>query len=582
MQSIQSFCRTLHSQVFLRKSLMCQSTVLFLGYKNPAAGYKSAQSINTSSRANSYVDKDRPLPKYSKVSKNKGKGKGPMMNSFTVFSAGASKKRADMQYKPETLDDQESTPRSAKFSIPSSPLPIKEWSSLKSEFIGVKGFEEYMMAKCISNNSDIDIAKSLLNFAAKEEHGISYELLLKYLALCVKKNEISEVCDVYDIMRIKFKSFETGACSLFIKAFSQTDRWRESVSMLETIRKTVCPSSGNYRDCIKGAASHGEEMLALTLYREMLQSELIPSDDTIQALFDAGRIIQNKTYDNELISILNYFRDNQIYPGEPLMESIKSWFESLPNESWRGSLGSISRSGHCQVCQEQMESIYMKPEEYGALKDIFLNSVIKGTDTFRKTTPQELQDFQHFVHSRPPYDIVVDGLNVAHMSTNGIRSQNLLDVVSSLASGGKRVLVLGRRHMLQHSRVWQRRHLEQLQQRADCFFLQNTSEDDPFLLYASLYSGNHCHFLTRDLLRDHKACLPDPQTRRLFFKWQRGHQLVIPFYTPGSKIILQPILRYDTILQNTDVSWHIPYDKTGVKRATFEVPETWLCLRKNH
>ena len=54
-----------------------------------------------------------------------------------------------------------------------------------------------------------------------------------------------------------------------------------------------------------------------------------------------------------------------------------------------------------------------------------------------------------------------------------------------------------------------------------------SSEDDPFLLYATLHSGNHCRFLSRDLMRDHKACLPDALTRRLFFKWQRGHQLVI-------------------------------------------------------
>ena len=54
-----------------------------------------------------------------------------------------------------------------------------------------------------------------------------------------------------------------------------------------------------------------------------------------------------------------------------------------------------------------------------------------------------------------------------------------------------------------------------------------SSEDDPFLLYATLHSGNHCQFVSRDLMRDHKACLPDGATRRLFFKWQRGHQLVV-------------------------------------------------------
>ncbi|RXM90847.1 Mitochondrial ribonuclease P protein 3 [Acipenser ruthenus] len=40
----------------------------------------------------------------------------------------------------------------------------------------------------------------------------------------------------------------------------------------------------------------------------------------------------------------------------------------------------------------------------------------------------------------------------------------------------------------------------------------------------------------RDLMRDHKACLPDSSTRRLFFKWQRGHQLVLSSYTAGRRI----------------------------------------------
>lgn len=28
-------------------------------------------------------------------------------------------------------------------------------------------------------------------------------------------------------------------------------------------------------------------------------------------------------------------------------------------------------------------------------------------------------------------------------------------------------------------------------------------------------------------MRDHKACLSDGATRQLFFKWQRGHQMVV-------------------------------------------------------
>lgn len=66
-----------------------------------------------------------------------------------------------------------------------------------------------------------------------------------------------------------------------------------------------------------------------------------------------------------------------------------------------------------------------------------------------------------------------------------------------------------------------------------------SSKDDPFLLYATLHSGNHCRFITKDLMRDHKACLPDAKTQRLFFKWQQGHQLAIINGFPGSKLTFQ-------------------------------------------
>ena len=73
-----------------------------------------------------------------------------------------------------------------------------------------------------------------------------------------------------------------------------------------------------------------------------------------------------------------------------------------------------------------------------------------------------------------------------------------------------------------------------------------SSEDDPFLLYATLHSGNHCKFITKDLMRDHKACLHNAKTQHLFFKWQRGHQLAILNRLPGSKIIFQVCYLFST------------------------------------
>ena len=81
--------------------------------------------------------------------------------------------------------------------------------------------------------------RSLLTFVAMETGTLSYELLLRYLTLCVRGGHEAEVFDVYDIMRGSFPSLDTGASSLFIKSFSQTVRWREAIDILQEVKKVI-------------------------------------------------------------------------------------------------------------------------------------------------------------------------------------------------------------------------------------------------------------------------------------------------------------------------------------------------------
>ncbi|XP_067847597.1 mitochondrial ribonuclease P catalytic subunit isoform X2 [Heptranchias perlo] len=254
----------------------------------------------------------------------------------------------------------------------------------------------------------------------------------------------------------------------------------------------------------------------------------------------------------------------------------------IPGDKWEGHVTTIVHSGKCHVCNTLLESIQLSEEEYSILRECVMNDVIQGKDVFKKTTPLELQHFQTFVKNRQPFDVVIDGLNVANISAKVNQSRILLDVVSHLAQQNLRLLVLGRKHMLRGTRSWDKGHMAAIQKYADCFFTANISEDDPFLLYATIHSGNHCKFLSRDLMRDHKACLSDKDTRRLFFKWQRGHQLVLSRYNPGHKMKFEIIPKYDTIVQTTKNTWHIPYDEEGVERCSYEVPHKWLCLQKQN
>ncbi|XP_003901752.1 mitochondrial ribonuclease P catalytic subunit isoform X1 [Papio anubis] len=494
------------------------------------------------------------------------------------FSAGAAKKRSQMN--PQSKDQALPSVRNT-IQLPTQPLNSEEWDKLKADFKGKTSFERFIISQMAHSHSSVDVAKSLLAWVAAKNNGIvSYDLLVRYLYLCVFHMQTSEVIDVFEIMKARYKTLELGGYTLLIQGLIHSDRWRESLLLLEDIKKVITPSKKNYNDCIQGALLHQDINTAWNLYQELLGQDIVPMLETLKAFFDFGKDIKDDNYSNKLLDILSYLRNNQLYPGESFAHSIKTWFESVPGKQWKGQFTTVQKSGQCLGCGKTIESIQLSPEEYEFLKGRIMRDVIDGGDQYKNTTPQELKRFENFIKSCPPFDIVIDGLNVAKMFPKARESQVLLNVVSQLAKQNLRLLVLGRKHMLTQSFQWRKDEMAEVQKQASCFFADNISKDDPFLLYATLHSGNHCRFITKDLMRDHKACLPDAKTQRLFFKWQQGHQLAIINRFPGSKLTFQHILSYDTVVQTTGDSWHIPYDEDVVERYSYEIPTKWLCLHQ--
>ncbi|KAM7404043.1 hypothetical protein PAMA_004456 [Pampus argenteus] len=528
-----------------------------------------------------------------------GRGKKQSFYPRSVFTAGTAKRTAEMAKRKESmaLEDEKQAARkeAVKLQPPDRPLSPAEWREMKESLGNLHDFDIRMMTVLFSK-AELDIAKSLLTFVAMETGTLSYVLLLRYLTLCVKGGHDAEVFDVYDIMRGSFSCLDTGASTLFIKSFSRTARWKEAFDMLQEIKRVLTPSSRNYGDVIKAAMLNGDTTTAWALHDELIEKGKSPHQDTWETLFtrvtkskeeeqegDGAEVMSDSEQQERLLGILLYMRNNQIYPQQSLANSIKTWFESHTEQKWTGSWTTAAPKGLCRCCGKPLESIQLTDEEYQQLKDRVMSDVIQGQDVFNKTTPEELERFKTFVKRKPAFDVVVDGLNVANAKSDKSRlSETLLAVVSELKHQGLSVLVLGRKHMLWSSRSWNTHHMKLIQQKAHCFFTENISEDDPFLLYASLHSGNHCRFVSSDLMRDHKACMSDGATRRLFFKWQRGHQLVVHGYiTAGRRVRFQSIHSYDTIVQTSGDSWHIPYDDTE-DRCTYEVPVRWLCLTRTH
>ncbi|XP_032918909.1 mitochondrial ribonuclease P catalytic subunit [Catharus ustulatus] len=463
---------------------------------------------------------------------------------------------------------------------PEKPLQAEEWSKLREDFQFPEIFEEVMLNSMIKCNSPIDVAKSLLTHLAKRNGDVAYNVLVKYLTLCVQQGQVSEIRDVYDIMKVRFKILESGAYNLLIKGLSNSDQWRMALTLLEEVKKIMIPSRTCYESCIKAASCHQEMKLAFELYSEMLAKGVVPTLDVLQSFFYFSRGMKDAELQKELFGILLYLRENQIYPHKTFMRNIKLWFESIPGGNWKGRLTKIKDSGQCPVCSHQLEESNLTEEEYSNLSERIIRDVIHGTDTFRKTSPKEFEAFQAFVESRLPFDIVIDGLNVSHIKSKKMQCENLFDAVNCLAKENARLLVLGRKHMLTNSSNWKREIMKEMQNKADFFFAENISEDDAFLLYATLRSGKHCKFVTRDFLRDHKACLSDSLTRHLFRKWQRGHQIVVFPSAEGKSMNFLPALRYDCVVQTTGDTWHIPYKDVFEEKFSFQVPKKWLCIQQ--
>lgn len=522
-------------------------------------------------------------------------------SSKSVFAAGTAKRTAEIlrrkaalvsEMEQTQLDDTKEKVVAKKVNLPERPLSVAEWRELKDSMSNSRRFENYIMVGLFNSGTNVDIAKSLLTFVVTETGTLSYELLLQYLTLCVTGGHDSEVFDVYDIMRAAFPSLESGASTLFIKSFCRTERWREALGILQDLKRVFAPTSRNYGDIISAALKHNDLTTAWGLYDELIDKGLSPHAETWEVLFTGAlgaekrekgeKMMPQFEHEERLLGLLHHMRNNQIYPHKSLAEAIKTWFESLEDQKWKGRWTSVTPNGTCRCCGSELESIQLTAEEYQQLKNQVMVNVIEGPDVFNKTTPEELERFKAFVKRKTAFDVVVDGLNVANLNKDKSKlSETLLTVVSELTLQGLAVLILGRKHMLRPSRSWDRSNMNLLQQKAHCFFTDNISEDDPFLLYAALHSGNHCRFVSRDLMRDHKACLPDAASRRLFFKWQRGHQLVVGYTGARRKVSFQGIPIYDTIVQTSAGSWHVPYDDSQ-DRSTYEVPQKWLCLTNRH
>ncbi|PSN53464.1 hypothetical protein C0J52_05155 [Blattella germanica] len=111
------------------------------------------------------------------------------------------------------------------------------------------------------------------------------------------------------------------------------------------------------------------------------------------------------------------------------------------------------------------------------------------------------------------------------------------------------------------------------------------SQDDPFLLYAALYSGLGTYFVSKDLMRTHSYLLQNSALRSTFRNWRLQHQYQIKYITQTGKVHLKFPLAFNPMAQkNRDGAWHVPYELEFFANPAqvMDAPTLWLCLNTHN
>lgn len=105
--------------------------------------------------------------------------------------------------------------------------------------------------------------------------------------------------------------------------------------------------------------------------------------------------------------------------------------------------------------------------------------------------------------------------------------------------------------------------------------------DDPYILYATMASGNNAMFVSLDLMRQHMHSLQEPRLQKEFKKWQCSHQYLVRTRGLGDIHIQEPFIYMPIAHKNND-HWHIPYvSDDSTYTNSYDFPDKWYCFQYN-
>ncbi|XP_075723584.1 mitochondrial ribonuclease P catalytic subunit-like [Rhipicephalus microplus] len=430
------------------------------------------------------------------------------------------------------------------------------------------------LMSCLASRREHEMAHSLLEYAEGVAGGVTRTMLGHYLALCSTEQR-ADAC-LRRILESSGGLLDSQTRNLVVKSLCQTPLWKRAMELLDEPEAAPEPINAAAVACFQHHDFSAAWGCLERLRRSQQPLRIFPS--TMEACLEAARTLaqsgDHHVEGRQLVDhLLAYLATGSHGPlPTSLALNVSSFYKDTAQPGWSSGPAKISRAGLCNRCNRQLEMHGLSDTEWEELRRGVMERCLVGDDPYLGSNPRELAKFRDFLERAPAYDVVLDGLNIAlakGSASQRDRAQQLLKAVHHYAVNEKQtVLLVGRKHMLQ----WPAEIMDRVWKHCLRYLANDTSHDDPFVLYAALHGGPGTQVVSRDLMRQHLSRLSNPRLQELFTSWQQTHQVEWRG-APASTMVSHKV----TVQGSSTDGWHIPHAEANGTVATIAEVQ-WLCI----
>ena len=306
-------------------------------------------------------------------------------------------------------------------SVLASSCDVIDWTNVRSELIESERFvkpsnlDGIVVDFCLRENR-LDIAKSYVNYLETNFFEVNDVCLGKLLRVYYQTHkeqleslteaDESKIIKLSNLLINKYQFIDPILAEHIIHALSLTREWAKCLELIELIKITAAPNLSTLVCVISKAMDENRIDVVWKLFNELFEKPIF-SAQVFQLLLKFFDKFQGNLVETE--KMLNTIHEVSLMIPDIFIED----FRRVLGDNRQCNIVNINRTGKCSSCSNQFPDVDLSEQEFEKLSKNFLNNVMIRKDVFVKTTPKELRRFEEFLEKALPYDVVIDGLNVA-------------------------------------------------------------------------------------------------------------------------------------------------------------------------